>query len=347
MKHTPTNVVPFRSKVMQNIRRREEARHGSAGSRILRRAYGSLTTATRRSYKLSLHHFDQWRAVQGVDDLGLTDSVLAEWLTHLHEVGGPRGHGLAPGTIRNRMNAVRFRESTLSRPDPVGPESKMTMRRITREGATRGKGSAKGITAAEVERIITTSEGCGDLWGLRDAAMVAVGFYAGLRIGEVVALRVSDILPAGPDGHAQIRVRRSKTDQGGQGAVVPFYVGGARRVAAWIEAAGFTHGPVFRAIRRAVYKPPSFAAKGLTTTQGGNIVKTRAEAAGIAGVTTHTMRRSFAQFLTERGLSIQEVARAGRWASPAMVIRYVESERANQSAVLQAFGERSGLRRLG
>ena len=68
------------------------------------------------------------------------------------------------------------------------------------------------------------------------------------RRSELVALDVAD-LSWEPNG-LRVRIRRSKTDQEGQGATVAVPEG--RRLTplthlrAWLEAAGITEGPVFR-----------------------------------------------------------------------------------------------------
>jgi hypothetical protein len=51
--------------------------------------------------------------------------------------------------------------------------------------------------------------------GLRDRAMLLVGFALGLRRSEFVAIRVDDLSPS-PDG-LTLRVARSKTDQQSRG----------------------------------------------------------------------------------------------------------------------------------
>ena len=73
-------------------------------------------------------------------------------------------------------------------------------------------------------------------------------FYCGLRSGEAVALEVEDFTFF-RDGSATVKIRRSKTDQGGVGAVVALAPDGARRVVAWLEVSGIQSGPVFRGVR--------------------------------------------------------------------------------------------------
>ena len=57
----------------------------------------------------------------------------------------------------------------------------------------------------------------GDLQGLRDAALLSLGYNARLRVSVLVAVRVAHIDPHS-DGSALLFIHSSKTDQEGQGA---------------------------------------------------------------------------------------------------------------------------------
>jgi integrase len=62
------------------------------------------------------------------------------------------------------------------------------------------------------------------LIGKRDRAILLIGFGAALRRSEVAALTVGDI-ERQPDG-VLVHIRRSKTDQEGEGAQIPIPRGG-------------------------------------------------------------------------------------------------------------------------
>jgi integrase len=93
-----------------------------------------------------------------------------------------------------------------------------------------------------------------DLQGIRDRALLLVGFAGGFRRSELAALTV-ECVAAETEGLV-ITLRRSKTDQEGQGRRVALPFGANARtcpVAAirqWLEAAGIRSGAVFREIDR-------------------------------------------------------------------------------------------------
>jgi integrase len=88
------------------------------------------------------------------------------------------------------------------------------------------------------------------LIGRRDRALLALGFAGAFRRSELVALEVSDLTEV-PDG-LRVLIRRSKTDQTGQGQEVAIPRGYRLRpveaVQAWLAAAEISGGPVFRAV---------------------------------------------------------------------------------------------------
>jgi hypothetical protein len=59
------------------------------------------------------------------------------------------------------------------------------------------------------------------LIGKRDAALIALGFAGAFRRSELAAALLVDDLTEVPDG-LRVLIRRSKTDQEGQGAEMPF-----------------------------------------------------------------------------------------------------------------------------
>jgi integrase len=90
---------------------------------------------------------------------------------------------------------------------------------------------------------------------VRDRALVLVGFGGAFRRSELVALDVGD-LTFDPARGVIVRVRRSKTDQLGEGADVAIPFGSqpevcpVRALEAWRAASGVEEGALFRAIDR-------------------------------------------------------------------------------------------------
>jgi hypothetical protein len=78
-----------------------------------------------------------------------------------------------------------------------------------------------------------------------------VGFAGAFRRSELVALDVADLEQA--DVGLRVTIRTSKTDQEGEGQTVAVARGDVacpvKALAAWLEAAGISGGPPFRAAK--------------------------------------------------------------------------------------------------
>ena len=129
---------------------------------------------------------------------------------------------------------------------------------------------------------------------LRNAAIVYLLAYAGLRVGEVVALTVDDLELKARSG--QVRVRQGK---GLKERVVPLHREARRLLARWLQVRPETdHRILFTTLRGA---PLSKRAVQTVVAQAG-------EMAGIPQLTPHVLRHTFAKTLLDSGVSLDKVA---------------------------------------
>lgn len=270
-------------------------------------------------YGGELRRLDEW-----LDGAPLTDGSLTLYLCTLH------GEGKSASTIGTVVAAAKFRAKNEELPCPVGAQATKIASGIRREAATRGgQRQADAIGWDQAERMARTAERTGEGSGLRDAAMIAVGSDAMLRVSEVAALNVEDVSFCG-DGHAEVTVRRSKTDQEGVGSVLFCGPPTAERLKRWMGAAGTARGAMFRPVlKNGVVQEARLSARSLQ-----NIVKRCAAEAGVLGrITWHSLRIGSAQELVARGAGLVELQHAGRWQSPAMPARYVRGQLAAEGAM--------------
>ena len=97
------------------------------------------------------------------------------------------------------------------------------------------------------------------------------------------------------EGGYVLRIRRSKTDQEGQGMDVPVFGPAAEALAKWLKAARIRNGRLFRGVTAW-----GKVTKGLTGRQIARIVKARLESAGYdpSEFGAHSLRSGF---ITESG----------------------------------------------
>jgi site-specific recombinase XerD len=146
-----------------------------------------------------------------------------------------------------------------------------------------------------------------DVRGLRDRALLLLGFAGALRRSELVALNVEDLEEA-PEGF-RVVIRRSKTDQEGAGDFVTIPHGyrlkPVQAVKDWLDAAQIFSGPIFRP----VLKGSRLIAERLTPQTVALIVKQRVEAAGLdpKGFAGHSLRSGFVTSALKAGADILRV----------------------------------------
>jgi integrase len=165
----------------------------------------------------------------------------------------------------------------------------------------------------------------GRLGDVRDRAVLLIGFAGALRRSELVAIDMEDVAE---DEHGmRIRLRRSKTDQEGEGVTVRLPYGSdpttcpVRAWRTWIDAAGIDSGPAFRAVDR----HSRMRATRLTDRAVADMVKRRARAAGLDGVFAgHSLRAGFAAECYAVGTPELAIMRHGRWRSASVMQGYVE-----------------------
>jgi integrase len=160
------------------------------------------------------------------------------------------------------------------------------------------------------------------LQGKRDKALILLGFAGAFRRSELVALNVNDL----SEGELGFRViiRKSKTDQEGQGHEIAIYNGRLKTVEAvkeWLEAAQINEGAVFRGFR----KGDRLLKGRLTAESASNIVKKYAGKAGLSEseYAGHSLRSGFITSAAETGASLFKMMEVSRHKSVDTLKGYV------------------------
>jgi site-specific recombinase XerD len=213
--------------------------------------------------------------------------------------------GLKASTITRRCAGIRYMHRLAGLEPPTNNEAL----KAVLAGIRRSIGTAvmrKAPATAETIRAIMADIPV-NLRGLRDRALLLVGFAGALRRSELVALDVAD-LEETVEG-LLVRIKRSKTDQEGLGDFVSIPHGSRLRpvagVKAWLEAAGIAEGPIFRSIK----KGGSLTLGRLSDRSVAQIVKARAEGAGFDAslFSGHSLRAGFVTSALHHGADILRV----------------------------------------
>jgi integrase len=170
-----------------------------------------------------------------------------------------------------------------------------------------------------LERLPTTRV------GLRDRALLLLGFAGAFRRSELVSLDVADLEFA--RAGLIVTLRKSKTDQEGNSRRLGIPFGSSettcpvRSVQAWLEAALITSGPVFRPLDVFDRVQP----ERLSDKAVARIVKRRAKAVGLdpARYAGHSLRAGLATSAAAAGASERVIMSQTGHRSADMVRRYI------------------------
>ena len=194
--------------------------------------------ATRAAYRSDFARFTAWCDTKAVPALPASPETVAAFLAHEAE------QGFAASTITRRCASIRYAHRLAELEPPTNSERvKATLRGIKRAIGAAPK-RKKPVLADQARTMIQAAPD--GLKGLRDRALLALGFGGALRRSELVALDVADLVET-DDGY-KVTIRKSKTDQEGHGATIAIVRGGAccpvKAVKAWLTAAGILEGPI-------------------------------------------------------------------------------------------------------
>ena len=166
-----------------------------------------------------------------------------------------------------------------------------------------------------------------NLLGVRDRALLLIGFCGAFRRSELVALDAADVAIT-RDGLV-VTIRRSKTDQEGEGRKIGIPYAShvetcpVRSFQEWLEKSGITQGPLFRPIDRF----GRVASIRLSAAAVAQLVKRYASAVGLDATefAGHSLRSGLATSAAMGGASERSIMKQTGHRSEKMLRRYVKN----------------------
>jgi integrase len=172
-------------------------------------------------------------------------ATISVYLSHCADIGRKAS------TIARRCAAIADRHRAAGY-DP--PPTTAAGVRATLRGIRRTIGVSKTQKAAATAPIVRQMlDSCGErLIDIRDRALVSFGLASAMRRSELCDLEVADLTWV--DDGVRVLIRRSKTDQEGEGQEIAVPRGlklcPVASLQAWLSTAGIVDGKVFRAVLR-------------------------------------------------------------------------------------------------
>jgi len=201
---------------------------------------------TKRDYRNDWTQFSEWCEKNGLQDLPADPETLVYYITFL-------GKTLKASSIKRKMAAISQRHETAGYPSP----SKTALVKGVWDGIQRKIGvkeEGKDALWLEELRQVVQAISQNKVIGVRNRALLVIGWAGAFRRSELVQLNVEDISIT-RDG-LLLHLNRSKTDQKGEGQDVALPYGSnpltcpVRSLEDWLAVSGISEGPVFRRMDR-------------------------------------------------------------------------------------------------
>lgn len=311
----------------------EAAALADARGAALAFARAAKAANTRRAYRAAVRAWCLWCERHGLSALPARGEDVAAFLA------AERVAGRAPATIEVRRAALRYLHHLARLPVPTADAAVgETLAGIRRTAAAAGHAPAKKAAATEavLRGMLAAIPDDGDPRGLRDRAILLVGFAGALRRSELAAIRVEH-LEATPRG-LRLTLPVSKGERRGRAVTVPLPFGErglcpVRAIGAWRAAAAIAEGALFRRIWAAPDPrpgtpppPPRIGAAAIDARTVARVVQARAAAAGLpaGALGGHSLKRGALTTGMDRGVHPARLKRLGRHRSYAVLDEYLE-----------------------
>jgi integrase len=274
---------------------------------------------TVRGYRSSFNQFRAWCACAELEALPAAPETIALYL-------GANAGRLKASTLEHHLSAIAKAHKAAGCDSPIRENMLISE---TLKGIKRTHGSAVARKAPILTDDLRLMLRClpGKLLGVRDRALLLVGFVGAFRRPELVSLDVGD-LKFTSEG-LLITLRRSKTDQEGAGREVAIPHGAhestcpVRALQAWLAATAIEDGPVFRSMNRhgRVF-PERLSDHAVALAVKRYATKAGLDSKALAG---HSLRAGFVTSAARAGEPERRIMRQTGHKSVEMVLRYVRN----------------------
>lgn len=289
------------SKALTTKRTNTVALAGTLAEQAKHYAQAAQAENTGRAYAAQWAKFEKWCTEAGRPALPAEPETVAQYLA------GLAGAGAKFSTVGQARAAIADHHRRAGALDPVShPVVRAVVAGIARTTGTAPKQKAP-VSLDELRAMAGTCD-TNTLAGLRDRALLLVGFWGAFRRSELVALDVDD---CHLNGALKITVRRSKTDQTGEGqhktlpALTDKTLCPVHALRAYLDGAEINSGAIFRRVDRWGHLHERMTDRAVAL-----VVKACAKAAGLDArrLAGHSLRAGFVTAAIEAGAQALDVA---------------------------------------
>ena len=203
-------------------------------------------TSTRRAYSRDVTYFWVWmkKQLNEKEHYPVSSEYLIQFC--LYHINANSPSPLKLSTIRRYLSSLSLMHMDKGMENPTRSEKLKLLLRRAKAAKKEQPNKKAAITLDILKSMINTCDE--SLTGIRDKAILLVGFASGgRRRSEITEFNVEDLTLV-DDGYL-IELKKSKTDQEGEGKTVPVFGDAATALKVWLVKSGLRQGPLFRGIK--------------------------------------------------------------------------------------------------
>lgn len=288
------------------------------------RAQGAYPPNTRKAWTCDWTVFFEFCRPRGLCPLPATPETVADFVKACQRVK-------KPATVRRYLSTIALAHRIAKFVNPCDDEAvRLELRGLESAMGVRQR-QARALGWTEIKKFL---ELAGEsLPATRERALLCVAYDTMARRSELVAFDVEDFQCL-TDGTGRALMRRSKTDQVGEGSTAYLSRTTVRHLKTWLDAAKIEAGPVFRRVigRGTAKDVPAGRGRIAERLSVDGIAQAfkrvakwiKMPAEDIAQVSGHSIRVGATQDLLALNIDLASVMQAGRWKTNRMPMRYGE-----------------------
>ena len=281
---------------------------------------GAYAPNTLKSHYADANAFVDWCSEENIVPFPLTSASIRRYIETMAE-------NYSYASIRRRLSCLSRINKLLGHQDQTQTEEiYLTIRRLKRSKCLEQQ-QAVGINHTLLVKMIDAQPDT--LAGIRNRAMLSLGYDFLARRSELVALRTRD-LEFTKDGALKGMIRKSKTDQYGRGRLVFGSERSAKLLRVWFRKKPKEIDAVFCAINHGKCVERPICDRNVNEIIKKSVVKVkRCERPSDLEVSGHSLRVGAAQDLLIKGYDLAAIMRAGGWSNAETVSRYLRFSQHN------------------
>ena len=275
---------------------------------------GAYASSTLRSYYADATAFVDWCQARNITPFPLTSATLRAY------IDGDQDR-YTYSSMRRRISGLRRVNAFLGHHDETRTEEVYLAIRRLKRATFQVSRQAAGINSDFLEKMIASQTST--LTGIRNRALLSVGYDFLARRSELVALRGNDIRFE-PDGTLRGIIRRSKADQYGRGRLVFGSRRSAKLLRHWLKLKPRAIDAIFCAVNHQTCLDRALCDRSVNDIiKRGSLRVKGCEKPREQDLSGHSLRVGAAQDLLRGGHDLAAIMRAGGWSDAASVSRYI------------------------